>query len=86
MQIIGGKIDLKATQTRNGSGWSANLSGKIGESAYIIAQDGRCIRKLVTRQLHSIAGIAGKQNNYRPSFINGVLRIRRCRRGRSFGH
>jgi hypothetical protein len=57
-------VQLETAHTRQGTDRGTDLSRKIGESGQVNTQHRRIIRKLLTRQLHTIAAIAGKLDNY----------------------
>ena len=76
-------------EQRSSRYYSVSVGGKIGKCADIIAQYRRSIGKLIPRQLHAVARIAGKADDHRLARFHSclILFLLRCRRrGRCIGH
>ena len=63
MDVVRAEIELKATDTGKGSRGSADFRRKVGESADVVAEEGRIMRKQRSGNLHTVAGVAGESDD-----------------------
>jgi len=76
LDVLAGKVQLKAANAWQAAGGSANFCGKIRQSGDVVADDGRRVRELRARQLHTVARVAREANGYGFDFLELLVKVR----------
>ena len=58
------EVDLEPGDAGERAGRRADLGREIGERREVVAHQGRLAREAVARQLHPVAGVAGKPDDH----------------------
>ena len=72
------KLNLESRDPCPSAPWSSDFGWEVRECGDVVAQEGRGVRQLLAKELHSVAGVSNQTDGNSADMLDRFFDRRRC--------